>query len=153
MAAYGPKITLVMKNITLSVVIRGDAGGYFVCCPALQGCYSQDDAYEEAVENIQDPVRCMKTVLPMAKRSDCRRAIQTIAIFAGGFYSPCRESAHAGGFAPLHSMPRSRSASNLVRFVRTPFAIGLRHALAPAPPSYRKAAAQRLGQRWRRASR
>ncbi|MGB2669706.1 MAG: type II toxin-antitoxin system HicB family antitoxin [Candidatus Acidiferrum sp.] len=46
-----------MKNITLPVVIEGDADGYFVSCPALQGCYSQGDAYEEAIENIKDAVR------------------------------------------------------------------------------------------------
>lgn len=46
-----------MKNITLPIVIEGDADGYFVSCPALQGCYSQGDAYEEAIENIKDAVR------------------------------------------------------------------------------------------------
>ena len=46
-----------MKNITLPIVIEGDADGYFVSCPALQGCYSQGDTYEEAVEKIKDAVR------------------------------------------------------------------------------------------------
>jgi predicted RNase H-like HicB family nuclease len=46
-----------MKNITLPIVIEGDVDGYFVSCPALQGCYSQGDTYEEAVENIKDAVR------------------------------------------------------------------------------------------------
>ena len=46
-----------MKNITLPIVIEGDADGYFVSCPALQGYYSQGDTYEEAVENIKDAVR------------------------------------------------------------------------------------------------
>ncbi len=50
-------ITVVMKNISLPIVIEGDADGYFVSCPALQGCYSQGDTYEEAVENIKDAVR------------------------------------------------------------------------------------------------
>lgn len=26
-------------------------------CPLLQGCYSQGDSYEEAVENIKDAIR------------------------------------------------------------------------------------------------
>jgi len=55
--AYRPIITLVIKNITLPIVIEGDADGYFVSCPALQGCYSQGETYEEAVENIKDAVR------------------------------------------------------------------------------------------------
>ncbi|MGC2527499.1 MAG: type II toxin-antitoxin system HicB family antitoxin [Candidatus Acidiferrum sp.] len=46
-----------MRNITLPIVIEGDADGYFVSCPALQGCYSQGDTYEEAVESIKDAVR------------------------------------------------------------------------------------------------
>jgi predicted RNase H-like HicB family nuclease len=46
-----------MKNITLPIVIEGDADGYFVSCPALQGCYSQGDTYEAAVENIKDAIR------------------------------------------------------------------------------------------------
>jgi predicted RNase H-like HicB family nuclease len=41
----------------LPIVIEGDADGYFVSCPALQGCYSQGDTYEEAVENIKDAIR------------------------------------------------------------------------------------------------
>ena len=48
---------LVMKNITLPIVVEADADGYFVSCPALQGCYSQGDSYEEAVQNIKDAIR------------------------------------------------------------------------------------------------
>ncbi len=46
-----------MKHLTLPVVIDSDSDGYFVSCPALQGCYSQGNTYEEAVENIKDAVR------------------------------------------------------------------------------------------------
>jgi predicted RNase H-like HicB family nuclease len=46
-----------MKKITLPIVIEADTDGYFVSCPALQGCYSQGDTYEEAVENIKDAIR------------------------------------------------------------------------------------------------
>jgi predicted RNase H-like HicB family nuclease len=47
----------VMKNITLPVIIEADTDGYFVSCPALQGCYSQGDTYEEALTNIKDAIR------------------------------------------------------------------------------------------------
>jgi predicted RNase H-like HicB family nuclease len=50
-------MALVMKNITLPIVIEADADGYFVSCPPLQGCYSQGDTYEEAVENIKDAIK------------------------------------------------------------------------------------------------
>jgi len=46
-----------MKNVTLPIVIEADSNGYFVSCPTLQGCYSQGDTYEEAVENIKDAIR------------------------------------------------------------------------------------------------
>ena len=46
-----------MARLTLPVVIEADADGYFVSCPPLQGCYSQGDTYEEAVENIKDAIR------------------------------------------------------------------------------------------------
>jgi predicted RNase H-like HicB family nuclease len=46
-----------MRQLTLPIVIEGDADGYFVSCPPLQGCYSQGDTYEEAVENIKDAIR------------------------------------------------------------------------------------------------
>ena len=46
-----------MKQVTLPIVIEADADGYFVSCPALQGCYSQGDTYEEAMKNIRDAIR------------------------------------------------------------------------------------------------
>jgi predicted RNase H-like HicB family nuclease len=46
-----------MKNLTLPIVVEADSDGYFVSCPALQGCYSQGDTYEEAVLNIKDAIR------------------------------------------------------------------------------------------------
>ena len=46
-----------MKQYRLSVVVEKDADGYFVSCPELQGCYSQGDTYEEALENIKDVIR------------------------------------------------------------------------------------------------
>lgn len=45
-----------MEKYTLPVVIEKDDDGYFAVCPALQGCYSQGDTYEEALENIKDAI-------------------------------------------------------------------------------------------------
>jgi predicted RNase H-like HicB family nuclease len=47
----------LVKQLTLPIVIEQDADGYYVSCPALQGCYSQGDTYEEAIENIKDAIR------------------------------------------------------------------------------------------------
>jgi predicted RNase H-like HicB family nuclease len=49
--------TVRCKDFTLPVVIEADTDGYFVSCPTLQGCYSQGDTYEEALENIKDAIR------------------------------------------------------------------------------------------------
>ncbi len=46
-----------MKNITLPIVIEADADAFFVSCPALQGCYSQGETYEQAVDNIKDAIK------------------------------------------------------------------------------------------------
>ncbi len=46
-----------MKQLTLPIVIEADADGYFVSCPAPQGCYSQGESYEEAVANIRNAIR------------------------------------------------------------------------------------------------
>lgn len=48
---------VAVKNLTFPIVIEADSDGYFVSCPALQGCYSQGDTYEEAIENIRDAIR------------------------------------------------------------------------------------------------
>jgi predicted RNase H-like HicB family nuclease len=46
-----------MKHLTFPIVIEADADGYYVSCPALQGCYSQGDTYEEALQNIKDAIQ------------------------------------------------------------------------------------------------
>lgn len=40
-----------------SVIVEKDIDGYFVFCPELQGCYTQGNTYEEALENIKDAIR------------------------------------------------------------------------------------------------
>jgi predicted RNase H-like HicB family nuclease len=39
------------------VVERDEDGAYIASCPALQGCYSQGDTYEQALENLKDAIR------------------------------------------------------------------------------------------------
>ena len=46
-----------MKVYRFSVIIERDREGYFAFCPELQGCYTQGDTYEEALENIKDAIR------------------------------------------------------------------------------------------------
>lgn len=46
-----------MKAYRVSVVIERDADGYFAFSPELQGCYTQGESYEAALENIRDAIR------------------------------------------------------------------------------------------------
>ncbi|MBI2506571.1 MAG: type II toxin-antitoxin system HicB family antitoxin [Candidatus Colwellbacteria bacterium] len=46
-----------MKKYHFSIVIEGDKDGYFIRCPEIQGCYSQGESYEEALENIRDAIK------------------------------------------------------------------------------------------------
>lgn len=45
-----------MQNYKISIVIEKDADGYFAFSPQLQGCYTQGETYEEALENIKDAI-------------------------------------------------------------------------------------------------
>ena len=36
--------------------VRKDKDGYFAFTPELQGCYSQGDTCEQAIENIRDAI-------------------------------------------------------------------------------------------------
>jgi len=38
-------------------VIERDEEGYFAFCPELEGCYTQDETYEEVLKNIRDAIR------------------------------------------------------------------------------------------------
>ncbi len=53
----GRAYNLAMKHLTFPIVIEADSDGYFVSCPALQGCYSQGATYEEALQNIRDAIQ------------------------------------------------------------------------------------------------
>src|SRR5437660_1285126 len=47
----------IVKNYKFSIIIEEDAHGFFVSCPAIQGCYSQGKTYDEAILNIKDAIR------------------------------------------------------------------------------------------------
>ncbi len=39
------------------VIVEMDEDDYFAYCPLLQGCYTQGDTYEEAIDNLCDAIR------------------------------------------------------------------------------------------------
>lgn len=46
-----------MKTYRFSAVIEKDEDCYFASCPQLQGCHTQGESYEEALENLKDALR------------------------------------------------------------------------------------------------
>ena len=47
-----------MKKYQIQVVMEQDEDGkYIASCPALEGCYSQGDTFEEAMDNIKDVIK------------------------------------------------------------------------------------------------
>jgi predicted RNase H-like HicB family nuclease len=40
----------------VNVIIEKDAYGYYAYCPALEGCHSQGENFEEVVANIKEAV-------------------------------------------------------------------------------------------------
>jgi predicted RNase H-like HicB family nuclease len=45
------------------VVVHKSEYGYDVSCPLLQGCHSQGDTVDEALENIKDAIRTYLEVI------------------------------------------------------------------------------------------
>jgi predicted RNase H-like HicB family nuclease len=39
------------------IIEKEDEGGFYAFCPALRGCHTQGETFEEAVDNIKDAIR------------------------------------------------------------------------------------------------
>ncbi len=47
-----------MKVLNYRVIVEQDEDGVYVASvPALQGCYTEGDTYEEVIQNINDVIR------------------------------------------------------------------------------------------------
>jgi predicted RNase H-like HicB family nuclease len=49
----GEKMTVYSYKI---IIEPDETGGYVVTCPSLQGCYSQGETIEEALENMREAI-------------------------------------------------------------------------------------------------
>jgi len=48
---------MAKKEYKFTVVVERDEDGRFVAsCPALQGCYTEGESYEEAMANVKDAI-------------------------------------------------------------------------------------------------
>lgn len=47
-----------MPKYQFTVLVEQDEDGVYISsCPALQGCHSNGDTYEEAIENIKEAIQ------------------------------------------------------------------------------------------------
>ena len=47
-----------MTRYRYTVIVERDEDGLYVAsCPAIQGCYTQGETYEEAMENIKEVIK------------------------------------------------------------------------------------------------
>ena len=82
------------KVLNYRVIIEQDEDGVFVASvPALQGCYTEGDTFEEALENIRDVIRLHlkarkeRGILPDDSRTEFI-GIKNISIPYGAFAHP-----------------------------------------------------------------
>ena len=63
-----------MKKYLLQVAIEEDEDGVYVAsCPALQGCNTQGDTYEEAMNSIKDVIQmCLEELKEEKKKIDLK---------------------------------------------------------------------------------
>jgi len=52
----------------VGVVIEKDENGYYAFCPELEGCQSQGDTFEEALQNIKEAIELYLETLPEDER-------------------------------------------------------------------------------------
>jgi predicted RNase H-like HicB family nuclease len=53
----------------VSIVIEKDDNGYYVYCPELEGCHTQGDTIEEAMDNIKEAIELYLETLSEEERS------------------------------------------------------------------------------------
>jgi len=47
-----------MKEYAYTIILeKEEDGGYHAFCPALPGCHTQGDNFDEAMENIEDAIK------------------------------------------------------------------------------------------------
>jgi len=56
----------------LNIIIEIDEDGYYVYCPELEGCHSQGDTYEEALDNIKEAIELYLETLSSSERNSLR---------------------------------------------------------------------------------
>jgi predicted RNase H-like HicB family nuclease len=53
----------------VSIVIEKDDNGYYAYCPELEGCHTQGDTIEEAMDNIKEAIELYLETLSEEERT------------------------------------------------------------------------------------
>ncbi|MEK7511026.1 MAG: type II toxin-antitoxin system HicB family antitoxin [Patescibacteria group bacterium] len=69
-----------MKHGTFPIILQKEQeGGYTVVNPALEGCYSQGDTIEEALENIKEAtLLCLEDETSSVEKKDVSLHLVTV---------------------------------------------------------------------------
>jgi len=66
-----------------AIIEREESGGYHAFCPALRGCHSQGETYEETVKNITETIQLYIESLKARYESTTRGASYKRESFGG----------------------------------------------------------------------
>jgi predicted RNase H-like HicB family nuclease len=65
----------------LDVIIEQDSDGFYAYCPALEGCQSQGQTFEEAMKNIQEAAELYwETLDPVERETTARTRVISTAL-------------------------------------------------------------------------
>ena len=65
----------------VSIIIEKDENGYYAYSPELEGCQSQGDSYEDALENIKEAIELyLETLTEDEKKAVLSKEILTTSL-------------------------------------------------------------------------
>ncbi|MEK7794341.1 MAG: type II toxin-antitoxin system HicB family antitoxin [Candidatus Hydrogenedentota bacterium] len=59
-------------NYKVTILVEKDEDGFFAYAPELEGCHTQGDTFEEAMENMKEAVEVYIESLPESRRPRLR---------------------------------------------------------------------------------
>ncbi len=64
------------------VIVHADeSGGYWVSCPSFEGCYSQGETIDEALENIREAIElCVGDVPPRSRQTNTDVSLHLVRV-------------------------------------------------------------------------
>ena len=70
------------------IVQEDESGGFWVSCPALEGCYSQGETIDKALANMQEAILLTLEDLPIKKQRALSEKQVSLHLVGVWTYSP-----------------------------------------------------------------